>query len=33
MSSHRTAAMALIPDEIEDKLEEKTAATNKPVNL
>ena len=28
-----TAARALMPDESEDKLEENTAATNKPVNL
>ena len=28
-----TAARAMIPDESEDKLEENTAATNKPVNL
>ena len=33
MSSQTTAAIALMPDETEDRLEEKTAATKTPVNL
>ena len=33
MSSQITAAIALMPDETEDRLEEKTAATKTPVNL
>ena len=32
-SSQSTAAIAFIPEEIDDRLEEKTAATNNPVNL